>query len=269
LGSKMADDVYNDEDYHILDTVASHAATTARNVRLVRELRQRLEEIARSKQELQQAHQRLLVGREEERKRLAREIHDGPIQTLVEISYQLREYERQSPGVLLPESVAKLRRENSLLLENLRHICTDLRPPGLDISGLAIAIRAHVSEEIKSGPSIVLDLDDDGQQLKDAAIALFRIYQEALTNALRHAHATQITIQLRVSCDSCVLSIKDNGQGFIAPSKRETLAYTGHLGLLGMQERSEAMRGRLEIFSSPGMGTEVRAWMPLDAKRDA
>lgn len=269
LGAKLADDVYSDEDYDILKTLAWQAATTARNVRLVRELRQRLEEITQSKQELQAAHRRLLAGREEERKRLAREIHDGPVQELVGVSYWLRDYARQAGESALAEPLGELRRQSLHLLEELRHICAELRPPVLDVMGLAAAIHAHAEEEIKAGPPITLDLDDTERLSKDLSISLFRIYQEAMTNVIRHANATRITVQLKVSSDACILTVRDDGQGFVVPPSLEGLTREGHFGLLGMRERAEALGGWLEVISTPGAGTEVRVWAPLDVKCEA
>ncbi|HAL62054.1 MAG TPA: hypothetical protein DCP08_06575 [Chloroflexi bacterium] len=266
LGSKMADDVYSDEDYAILETLARQAATTAENVRLVGELRQRLEEIGRSKRKLEEAHRRLLTGREEERKRIAREVHNGLLQDLIGMSYRLRDYGRQGQGSALEGPLEELREESLRLLGELRRICTDLRPPALDVLGLASAIRSHSEEEMKTGPSIELELmDDRGQLPEEVAISLFRIYQEALANAVKHADANQIVVRLELCPDSCILSIWDNGRGFVVPRRLEELAREGHFGLLGIQERVEAMGGSLEVASAPGAGTEVRVRVRLDA----
>jgi len=267
LGAKMADDFYSGEDYRILETLAWQAAVTARNVRLVKELRCRLKEIEQSKQELRQTHRHLLEWREEERKHLAREIHDGPLQELVGISYRLRDYARQTRGSSLEESLIELRKDSLCLLEKLRRICTDLRPPGLDALGLAAAIRAHANEEVKTGPVVALDLmDEKGLMPTEITISLFRVYQEAMNNAIRHANATRIEVRLEVSSELCLLSVRDDGQGFVAPPRLETLAQEGHLGLLGMWERVELLGGELALASAPGTGTEVRVWVPLNVK---
>jgi signal transduction histidine kinase len=267
LGPKMADDVYSGDDYYILETLAWQAAATARNVRLVRELRQRLNEIADSKQRLQEAHRRLLVGREEERKRLAREIHEGPVQELIGISYQLREGVRQSEGTPLGEMLTSLRAESLRLVSELRHVCADLRPPALDVLGLAVAIRTHVSDEVRQGPAITLNLQNDqGLLSQGAAISLFRIYQEAVLNAIRHSKADHVTVQLEISAETCTLSIRDNGRGFVRPARLDELVQQRHFGLAGMQERAEALGGCLEVESTPGAGTEIKVQVPVAAQ---
>jgi signal transduction histidine kinase len=264
LGPKMADDAYSGEDYYILETLAWQAAATARNVGLVRELRQRLNEIADSKQRLQEAHRRLLAGREEERKRLAREIHEGPVQELIGISYQLREGVRQSQGTALAELLTNLRAESLRLVGELRHVCADLRPPALDVLGLAVAIRTHVADEARSTPVIVLDLQNDqGGLSQDAAISLFRIYQEAILNAIRHSAANQVTVQFEMGADVCTLSVRDDGRGFVCPARLEELVQQRHFGLAGMQERAEALGGSLDVKSTPGAGTEIRVRVPM------
>jgi signal transduction histidine kinase len=270
LGPKMADDAYSADDYQILETLAWQAAATARNVFLVRELRQRLNEIADSKRGLQEAHRRLLVGREEERKRLAREIHEGPVQELIGISYQLREGVRQSEGTALAEMLNSLRSESLRLVSDLRLICADLRPPALDVLGLAVAIRTHAAEEMRAVPAVSLELQNDqGILTADAAISLFRIYQEAATNAIRHSGANRVIVRLEIDGEACRLAVSDDGRGFVRPARLEELVQQKHFGLAGMQERAEALGGRLEVQSAPGWGTEIRVVVPLNGSRVA
>jgi len=267
LGAKLADDAYGGDDYHILKTLAWYAAATARNVRLVRELRQRLDEIALSKQRLQETHHRLLTGREEERKRLAREIHDGPVQALIGLSYQLRNGMLETQGSPLAEMLRALRERSLSLADELRHLCADLRPPALDMLGLAAAIRTHVFERMSAGPTITLDLQDQPAILsQEAAITLFRIYQEAVTNAVRHADAAQVRVKLEMDTHMCTLAIHDDGRGFAPPRQLEDLVQEKHFGLMGMQERARALGGQLEVLSAPSAGTEIRVWIPLNER---
>jgi signal transduction histidine kinase len=267
LGAKLADDAYGSDDDHILRTLAGYAAATARNVRLVRELRQRLDEIALSKRRLQEMHYRLLAGREEERKRLAREIHDGPVQALIGLSYQLRNGMLENQGRPPAEMLRGLRERSLALASELRELCADLRPPALDMLGLAAAIRTHVFEGLSAEPAITLDLQDKpGMLSQEMAITLFRIYQEAVTNAVRHADATQVRVRLEMETGICTLVIQDDGRGFALPRKLEDLVQQKHFGLMGMQERAKALGGRLEVVSAPKAGTEIKVWIPLNER---
>jgi signal transduction histidine kinase len=262
LGARLADEVFDAEDHRILGTLAQQAALAAENVRLVEELRRRLAET-------EEAHQRLLRGREEERKRLAREVHDRAIQDLIRLSHQLGTCQGLLKGSPLSGQLEGTRGEMLRLLDELRRICTHLRPPTLDIFGLDAAIRSHVDAfSTQWTGAIDLDLARDGKDLpEEAAISLFRLCQEALANVARHAEATRVQIRLSLSPDEVELSIQDDGQGFVVPSRLGLLAKEGHFGLLGMKEQTELVGGRLQVISQPGEGTEVKAQVPLAKSR--
>jgi two-component system sensor histidine kinase DegS len=157
-----------------------------------------------------------------------------------------------------------LRAESLRLVSELRQVCADLRPPALDVLGLAVAIRTHVSDEVRQGPAITLDLQNDqGLLSQGAAISLFRIYQEAVLNAIRHSQAEHVTVQLEFGAEACTLSVKDNGRGFVCPARLDEMVQQRHFGLAGMQERAEALGGWLEVNSTPGAGTEIRVQVPV------
>ncbi len=258
LGAKPADEPFDAEDHRILGTLAQQAALAAENVRLVEELRRRLVE-------LEEAHQRLLRGREEERKRLAREVHDRAVQELIRLYHQLGTCQGLLKGSPLHERLEGTRREMLRLLGELRRICTHLRPPTLDVLGLDSAIRSHVDAfSAQWTGTIDLDLAKDKKDLpEEVAISLFRICQEALANVARHAEATRIQIRLSLSPGEVELSIQDDGRGFVVPSRLGLLARDGRFGLLGMKEQIELVGGKLQVISQPGEGTEIKAQAPL------
>lgn len=258
LRAKLADELFNAEDYRILGTLAQQAALAAENVRLVEELRRRLAES-------EEAHQRLLRGREEERKRLAREVHDRAVQDLIRLSHQVGTCQGLLKGSPLNERLEGTRGEMLRLLDELRRICTHLRPPTLDVLGLDAAIRSHVDAfSAQWTGTIDLDLAKDEKDLpEEVAISLFRVCQEALANVAKHAEATRIQIRLNLSPDEVELFIQDDGQGFVVPSRLGLLAKEGHFGLLGMKEQIELVGGGLQVISQPGEGTEIKAQVPL------
>jgi signal transduction histidine kinase len=264
LGAKSTEDFFDAEDRRILGTLAQQAGLAAENVLLVEELRRKLDEITAVKTELEEAHQRLTMGREEERKRLAREIHDIPVQKLIETIYAVKRCQRGAEGSPL-EELQKLQEEMLHLLKELRRICQELRPPTLDVFGLASAIRSHTEDFTTQVPLIVkLDLMDDKKQLPDeVAINLFRVYQEALANVEKHAGAERVEVKLTLSPDEVMLAIKDDGCGFVVPRRLGQFVQQDCFGLMGMKERMEMVGGTLQVTSQSGQGTEIRAQVPL------
>ena len=264
LGAKSTEDFFDAEDRRILGTLAQQAGLAAENVLLVEELRYKLDEITAVKTELEETHRRLAMGREEERKRLAREIHDFPVQKLIETIYTVKRCQRGAEGSLL-EELKKLQEEMLRLLKELRRICQELRPPTLDVFGLASAMRSHTEDFVIQVPlTVELDLMDDKKQLpEEVAINLFRVYQEALTNVEKHARAERVEVKLTLSAVEVMLSIKDDGCGFVVPRRLGEFVRQGCFGLTGMKERTEMVGGRLQVISQPGQGTEIRVWVPL------
>jgi signal transduction histidine kinase len=263
LGARPADELFDAEDHRILGTLAQQAALAAENVRLVEELRRRLAES-------EEAHQRLLRGREEERKRLAREVHDRAIQDLIRLSHQVGTCQGLLKGSPLSGQLEGTRGEMLDLLDELRRICNDLRPPTLDIFGLDAAIRSQVDAfSTQWAGTMDLDLAQDDKELpEEVAISLFRVCQEALANVARHAEATRVQIRLSLSSDGVELSVRDDGRGFVVPSRLGLFAKDGHLGLLGMEEQIELVGGRLQVISQLREGTEIRAQVLLNHVRE-
>jgi signal transduction histidine kinase len=157
------------------------------------------------------------------------------------------------------------------VIQTLRAICGELRPPALAPFGLEVAIRSHATEFQKAHPEIEvkLDLARDRQALPERVrLALFRIYQQALNNVAQHARAHSVLIQVMLEAEQVVLTIQDDGDGFVVPAHWLALACRGHLGLLGSAERAEAIGGRMEVVAAVGQGTILRVAVPRPAKSD-
>jgi signal transduction histidine kinase len=208
---------------------------------------------------------RLVESRERERLRLAQEIHDVPIQDLYGLMYQLedlREIVTDSNGVeILEEFNSTIHR----IVNNLRSMCGELRPPSLSPFGLEVAIRDHVEKLRGVHPDLQIDLDlmRDQQNLADSVrLCLFRIYQEAITNVIRHAGATEAHIRFHWDDETVILEVEDNGIGFELPERWVDLVRQERFGLVGIAERVESVKGKLEILSTPDLGTSVRVSVP-------
>ncbi len=205
-----------------------------------------VEDITAQKQieaDLIEVQRRLLQEREMERLHLAQELHDGPLQDIIGVSYQLEALE----DALEEESdLAQLRVTKSALEEltrTVRAICGELRPPALAPFGLEKAIRSHVQSFQETHPEyrVVLNLAHDRHILpEETRLALFRIYQESMNNILRHAQASTIWVRFLMDEEQAVLEIQDDGKGFLMPERGLDLAREGHLGLVGAIERAEA-----------------------------
>ncbi len=255
------------------------AVTTLLVGLLVREQALALARVERARAELAAAHSRLLAAREEERKRLARELHDLVLQELFLLIQRLDWFKRVT-GEEANEELARVREEMVRLVREVRRICTALRPPGLDNAGLARTIRcraeAFAARRREAGSPLVLRLDlNEGRLPEDVGIALFRVFQEGLSNVERHAQASKVEVGLTFTPDRILLTIRDDGCGFAASSHLDDgsialttgLAQEGCLGLLGARERMEALGGGLKVVSRPGAGTLLRAWAPGERLR--
>jgi len=213
-----------------------------------------------------EVQRRLIQQREMERMEIARDLHDGPIQELVaagmKLSEAMQETEEASRKNLLNDLQAILQTQT----RELRQFCQELRPPALAPFGLEKAIRSHVQAFNSRSPEMKINLNlmRDGQLLpEETRMALFRIYQEQMNNIFKHSRCEQVNISLIVEPHQVTLEIQDNGVGFNLPDNWIKLVRTGHLGLVGMRERVEAIGGTMEIHSKPGEGTLIRVSAPV------
>ena len=211
----------------------------------------------------------LLRVQEDERRRIARELHDDPLQRLIQVARHLDPSapavaEPSGPGVR-PASVSAARTEVLDVVRQLRDLTRGLRPAGLEEFGLVAALRALLAEiEANEGPATDLDVgagaDGAARPPREVELALYRIAQEAARNSARHAHAAHLTITV-AGDDGCVcVTIADDGRGMDV-ARAEQGAH-GHFGLLGMRERARLIGGSLDVDSAPGRGTIVTAVVP-------
>lgn len=264
IGLHRDGDDLTDSDRRILDTLARQAEIALGNVLLIETLRAQLNEIRASREALGQAQRRLLHSREEERARLARDLHDGPLQALIGLNLQL--------GMLLPQTeepsaLGEMRAEVRDLLDDLRGVCAELRPPMLDTLGLAAAVRSLAEEwSVQNRVAVHLDLPPNTALRSlpgDTAVNLYRVAQEALANVAKHAQAGRVDICLTGDGSSLSMSIEDNGRGFSMPGDIGDLTAHGHFGLVGLHERVNLIGGTLTLHSAPGQGTRIRVeWRP-------
>lgn len=259
----------NTTDLRILNTLARQAEVALNNVLLVETLRQQLQEIQASRETLSQAQHQLLRSREEERARLARDLHDGPIQSLVGLNIQLG-LMVSSAGTDLPltEGLGEMRGEVRELLSELRQVCAELRPPMLDALGLGAALNAYAEEWCdQCGVKTVLKVPPNAelQDLpEEVAVNLYRVTQEALTNVARHAGAETVSLTLERLGERVMVVIEDDGRGFTPPETLHDLPAENHFGMVGMRERIELIGGEWQVESEEGRGTRVEVIWPKE-----
>lgn len=207
-------------------------------------------------------------GQEAERARLARELHDGPVQDLIALAQQAEMAHRLiARGEVEPArtQLEQLQQAARRVIEELRRLIAALRPPYIEDLGLLPALEMLVRQAAETTEATVR-LVTEGEIRRcspDVELAAYRIAQEALNNALRHARARTITVQVRQDGRQLILTVADDGIGFVLPPRPDLLTAQGRFGLVGMQERVTRLGGRLTVETSPGRGTRVTAVLPL------
>lgn len=212
---------------------------------------------------------RVLNAQEDERRRIAQEIHDEPVQSLLMVCRDLDEIEDGLPTLLEDGSgpLHDVRARAESALGSLRAILYGLRPSVLDDLGLIPAV-GRLVRDLRSRSKIDVHLVQEGQGRRlgaDLELAVYRIAQEALRNTERHSGASQATVTLRYLDHSFELIVADDGGGFSPPRVTDPLTPESKLGVLGMHERARAIGGQLTIQSELGHGTTVHASVALDA----
>ena len=202
----------------------------------------------------------LAAARERDRQKLASALHDGPLQDLIGARFLLGALES---GI----SVDDVQNSLQQVINAVRALCSDLKPPALGPFGLEKAIRAHMQLFQAQNEQLVvtLELDVDHQLLPEwARLALFRVYQAALANVVQHAQASHLWVRMRLDEEHLRLTIADDGQGFEPPASWLEFASAERCGLLMMQERVDALQGRMMVQSSPGSGTRIMVQVPIE-----
>lgn len=220
-------------------------------------------------QEITELQRRLIDSVEDERQRVSQELHDGAMQEIYGLIYGLNALKGTEDRAEWQSSMEFMQDKLNQINEWLRMVVRDLRPTSLIHFGLEKGIRNHASqfEQEHSDLRVNLDLKADGTTIaEDLRIALFRIYQGAMVNVVRHSQARQVAIRLDFDDRSVFLEVEDDGCGFRVPASWLSYVRDGHLGLAGAAERAEAFGGKLEMDSEPGRGTRLRVELPRDVE---
>jgi signal transduction histidine kinase len=205
----------------------------------------------------------VLQAQEDERRRIAREIHDDPLQRLLQLARRLELLGSPDDEATDDERFHTVRAELLDVVGHLRKVTRGLHPAGLDQHGIVAALRGLlVDVEVDEG--LVTDFVVTGEVTygsPEAEVGLFRIVQEAVRNVVRHANATNLVVSINYNVDAATINITDDGVGFDVNT--DGLITGNHLGILSMRERANLLDGHCEVRSSPGSGTTVIATIPL------
>ena len=219
---------------------------------------------------LQMFSRQLIEAQEDERRRIARELHDQIGQVLTAVKMNLHAVQKVSEASEVSCYINDNIDAVDEALRLVRDLSVDLRPPVLDDFGLATALRWYVdryAERTGLEVEVVFDLPDEQERFsRDLETACFRIAQEALTNVVRHAQASTVLLQLVEEGNALLLSVKDDGVGFDEESLRKRAPRAATLGLISMQERAHAAGGEIEIDSVIARGTTVRFRLNLQSR---
>jgi signal transduction histidine kinase len=206
-------------------------------------------------------------GQEAERARLARELHDGPVQELIALGQRAEMAQRlveRGESERVQALLEETRRDGLETVAELRRIIGALRPIYLDDLGFLPALEMLVQQTAeRTAARIRLEKGDAIHRCApEVELAAYRIAQEALNNALQHAQAKNIVVHVRCDMDRLTLSVVDDGVGFTLPPRPDLFTQAGHFGLVGMQERTTRLGGTLQIHAAPGEGTQVSVQLP-------
>jgi two-component system, NarL family, sensor histidine kinase DegS len=211
---------------------------------------------------------KIIEAQEEERKRLSREIHDGPAQMLANVMMRsdlIEKIYRERSAEEALEEIKSLKKMVRTALYEVRRIIYDLRPMALDDLGLIPTLRKYLqtTEEYHNSSKInFINLGQDRRLLTKYEVSLFRLIQESVQNALKHAEAMEIEVKVDINKDNIFVSVKDNGKGFdISEVKYQSF------GILGMKERVELLHGEITFDSKVGIGTSVSIRIPLEEEK--
>ncbi len=230
-------------------------------------LRWSLDVLRRTVQQRRDLARRLEHAQEEERRRIAADIHDDPIQVMSAVDLRLQTL-AATGGTIGAAEVEDLHETVQRSIDRLRSLLFELRPGALDREGLVVALRQyvdHVARETGWTAEVVDELEEE--PLPELRASLYRLAQEALTNARKHAEASHLSVEVASVDDGVRIRIGDDGVGF-DPSTMQS-PRPGHIGLSTMVERAELVGGWCRIASAPGKGTLVECWLPAHDEHEA
>jgi signal transduction histidine kinase len=224
----------------------------------------------RFEEEIKEIKHELMKSRERSRQQLARGLHDGPVQDLHGVIFQLKPLEDDIDHPRLKNSIDSIETQLVDIIRKLRLICSDLRPPVLIPFGLEKAIQSHARTFQETNTEIQLDLELAHDNLpipEEMRLVLFQIYRQAMANVQRHAEAQKVCVRLLKDDANIFLEIEDDGKGFLVPKHWIELIRHQHYGLADAAERAESIGGKLVVKSTPGQGTKVSVILPPDRAR--
>ena len=254
--SKQEPRYFNDEHVKVAEALSAQASVAVENAIL-------FEQMQEATARMQTLSRRLVEAQENERRTVARELHDEAAQALVSLRYGLQLLERETGGEGVAARVAELKQTTDAVIDSLHRLAGALRPASLDLVGLEAALRQYLrSTESKWGLAVRFKARGlEGERLPAAVeTALYRVVQEAVTNVVRHASATRIDVLVERRDGRVVAMVEDDGRGFVPA----TAGGAERLGLIGMRERAEALGGTLTIESAPGEGTTIAVEVTCD-----
>ena len=215
--------------------------------------------------ELGLLHRKLVLAREDEQRRIARELHDQLGQMLTALKLKLR-----TRAIVSSAAETETLGIVDWLLERVRNLSLDLRPPLLDEMGLVPALEFYLKDQAAVA-GITMELDTkhlDAEPGRETQIACFRVVQEAVTNVLRHAQAQTLNVRLEAIGGDVEVTVRDDGSGFVPETTLAEAVARGHMGIVGIRERVRALGGSFAIESAPGAGTTLRASLPLNPRAE-
>ncbi|MCB9419943.1 MAG: PAS domain-containing protein [Ardenticatenaceae bacterium] len=261
--NKHQPNYFTSHHVEITKALVSQAGAAIQNARL-------FEQVEAGREQLQSLSHRLVEIQETERRFIARELHDEAGQSLASLKLQLLFLEQQAnrPDAILT-GLAGLKQNVDEIAENLHRLASNLRPASLDHVGLLEALAQHV-ETISSQYNIIGQFAAVGVAKRlqlEVETAVYRIVQEALTNVIRHAHATRVDVILNQNPNSLNIIIEDNGVGFDPSTVTSNGTVNDHLGLVGIRERTEMLGGIFIVESTLGSGTTLKIEVPYGDSR--
>jgi signal transduction histidine kinase len=248
-------DVFTADNIDVLTAVCNQATIALQNAQLF--------------ESLQAEKARIVEIEEDARKKLARDLHDGPTQSVAAIAMRVN-YARtllQKTPARVPEELEKIETLARATTKEIRQMLFTLRPLVLETQGLKAALETLVQKLHDTAPelNVQLQLDENAEKLdKDAQGMIFYVIEEAVGNARKHAQATDIWISARRDNESYLIEVRDNGKGFDVGKVQASYDKRGSLGMVNMSERAEVLKAKLSIASATGQGTRVMLRFPLE-----
>ena len=251
-------EAYSELQANLAQAFANQAGVAIENARL-------FEQVREGRERLQMLSQQLLNVQENERRRIALELHDQIGQTLTAVKINLQTAQRKPEAEAFEESLEQSISIVERALSQVRNLSLTLRPSMLDDLGLVAALRWYVDRQAQRGGFVVDFYADEFEERPNSEVetACYRVAQEAMTNIMRHADAGQIKVQILNLDNELQMMIEDDGRGFDVTDALERAGQGESLGLLGMRERVQLLGGKFEIETAPGKGASLTARFPL------